>query len=133
MGLKKRSKVNAQFNMSSLTDIIFLLLIFFMLTSSLVAPNALNLKLPGSSTARVVSTAKMDDVSITRAGNYYFNGRRMELEEIEEQLRRHAARSRDKLDITISPEKGAPVEAVIGVMDIALRLEINGILATEEP
>ncbi|MFM9952070.1 MAG: ExbD/TolR family protein, partial [Saprospiraceae bacterium] len=49
MGLKKRSKVSSQFNMSSLTDIIFLLLIFFMLTSTVVAPNALNLKLPGSS------------------------------------------------------------------------------------
>jgi len=49
MGLKKRSKVSAEFNMSSLTDIIFLLLIFFMLTSSLVNPTAINLKLPASS------------------------------------------------------------------------------------
>ena len=55
MGLKKRSKVSAEFSMSSLTDIIFLLLIFFMLTSSLVAPNALNLKLPGSSRTKVAS------------------------------------------------------------------------------
>lgn len=46
---KKKSKISAEFNMSSLTDIIFLLLIFFMLTSSIVAPNALNLKLPGTS------------------------------------------------------------------------------------
>ena len=47
MAVKSRSKVSAQFNMSSLTDIIFLLLIFFMLTSSIVTPNALNLQLPG--------------------------------------------------------------------------------------
>ncbi|HRJ14821.1 MAG TPA: biopolymer transporter ExbD, partial [Saprospiraceae bacterium] len=44
MSMKKRARVTADFNMSSMTDIIFLLLIFFMLTSSVVAPNALNLK-----------------------------------------------------------------------------------------
>ena len=77
MGLKKRSKVSAEFNMSSLTDIIFLLLIFFMLTSSLVAPNSLNLKLPGSSNANVATDSRMDAVRISRSGNYYFNGRRV--------------------------------------------------------
>ena len=68
MGIKKRNKVNAQFSMSSLTDIIFLLLIFFMLTSSLVAPNALNLKLPGSSRTNVASSDRMDDVRISSSG-----------------------------------------------------------------
>ena len=73
MGLKKRSKVSAEFNMSSLTDIIFLLLIFFMLTSSLVVPNALNLKLPSSSNSKVVSSSKVSDVAIRKSGSLYWN------------------------------------------------------------
>ena len=52
MGMKKRTKVSAEFSMSSLTDIIFLLLIFFMLTSSMVIPNGLNLRLSGQSNTK---------------------------------------------------------------------------------
>lgn len=132
MGIKKRNKVSAQFNMSSLTDIIFLLLIFFMLTSSLVAPNALNLKLPGSSTSRAVNPSRIDEVSINRGGNYYLNGKRIDIDELRSQLGRMASRSSEQLNITIAPEPGTPVEYVVAVMDIALTLNINGILATEE-
>lgn len=133
MGIKKRNKVNAQFNMSSLTDIIFLLLIFFMLTSSLVAPNALNLKLPGSSNTRVTSTSDIDDVRISQSGNYYLNGRRLSLGDLEQQLRSRAGNSsRSKMNMTISPDRGTPTEYVVAVMDIAMRFNINGILAAEK-
>ncbi len=132
MGLKKKSKVSAQFNMSSLTDIIFLLLIFFMLTSSLVAPNALNLKLPGSSRTRVESASDMDDVAISRSGNFYLNGKRIGLQELENALSRRARQTRGKMNMTITPARGTPVEHVVSVMDIAMRNNINGILATEE-
>jgi biopolymer transport protein ExbD len=130
MGLKKKSKVSAQFSMSSLTDIIFLLLIFFMLTSSLVAPNALNLKLPSSSKSSVPSTQRIDDVSISRGGNFYLNNKRLGLEELERDLQR-LARTSSKPTITISPDKGTPTEHVISVMDIAMRFELNAVLATE--
>ena len=132
MGIKKRSKVNAQFNMSSLTDIIFLLLIFFMLTSSLVAPNALNLKLPGRSRTQVVSPSDISRVTISNLGEYYLDGKRLELQTLDEQLRRQASGSRRKVNITIAPEPGTPVEYVVSVMSIAMKYEINGILATEK-
>jgi biopolymer transport protein ExbD len=63
MGLKKRNKVSAEFSMSSLTDIIFLLLIFFMLTSSVVTINAFNLKMPGNGSTSVTVSEKPDDVT----------------------------------------------------------------------
>lgn len=75
MALKKRSRVSAQFNMSSLTDIIFLLLIFFMLTSSLVAPNALNLKLPGSAKDNQPPSNKdVDQILVRSDCQMLFNG-----------------------------------------------------------
>ena len=117
--------------MSSLTDIIFLLLIFFMLTSSLVAPNALNLKLPGSSRTKVTSSSKIDDVRISRNGNFFLNGSSVSLESLESRLSSMANSKRGQLSITISPAKGTPVESVVAVMDIAMRYDINGILATE--
>jgi len=133
MGLKRRNKAIAEFNMSSLTDIIFLLLIFFMLTSSLVTPNALNLKLPGSSRTKVVATDRLDDVRIDRRGRFYLNGKRISPQRLETELRRKAQRARNgKLSITISPDKNTPVEHVVTVMDIAMRLDINGILTPEQ-
>ncbi len=130
MGLKKRSKISAEFSMSSLTDIIFLLLIFFMLTSSLVAPNALNLKLPSSSRVSAPSATRIDDVRISRSGNYYFNNRRASLSILESELQRLARRARNPA-ITISPEPGTPTEDVVEVMDLAMRYRINAVLATE--
>jgi biopolymer transport protein ExbD len=130
MGLKKRSKVSAEFSMSSLTDIIFLLLIFFMLTSSLVAPNALNLKLPGSSKSSAAAPSKLDDVRISKGGRYYFNNKRRSIGELESDISKLARRN--KPSMTISPDKGTPTEYVIAVMDLALRYNINGVLTTED-
>lgn len=130
MGLKKRSKVSAEFSMSSLTDIIFLLLIFFMLTSSLVAPNALNLKLPGSSRNTSSIPKKLDDVRISDAGSFYFNGKRASLSQLESTLGKNARSG--NYTITISPNNEAPIEAVVAVMDIGLRYNINTVLAAEE-
>ncbi len=132
MGLKKRSKVSAQFNMSSLTDIIFLLLIFFMLTSSLVAPNSLNLKLPGSSNNRPVIENRLDRVRISASGNYYLNGRRISVEVLEKELASRARRSNRKYTFVIEPDSGTATEFVVAVMDIALRLDLNGVLATQK-
>lgn len=118
--------------MSSLTDIIFLLLIFFMLTSNLVAPNALNLKLPGTSNTSVPSTSRIDDVRITRSGQYRLNGDAITLANLEKMLAGKARGRSEKLNVTISPDAGTPVEHVIAVMNIAMRYDINGILATEK-
>lgn len=132
MGLKKRSKVSAMFSMSSMTDIIFLLLIFFMLTSGLVAPNALNLKLPGSSRqSPPPSTDRLDDVTIDANGRYFLNGRRASLEELDSQLGSKARRT-SKLQMVLSPDGQAPTESVVAVMNIALEYGIEAILAAEE-
>lgn len=132
MALKKRTKASAQFNMSSMTDIIFLLLIFFMLTSGLVAPNALNLKLPGSSRQVTPSTEQLDDVEIDDSGQYFLNGRRASLSNLESELGRKANRSGRKMQMVLSPSGNAPTEAVVPVMDIALKYNIEAILSVEQ-
>lgn len=129
MGIKKRNKVSAEFSMSSLTDIIFLLLIFFMLTSSLVAPNALNLKLPGTSQNRTSTPSKLDDVAISSSGSYYLNGQKLSLGNLDQELAKRARRSSSPYAISISPESQTPTEYVVNVMDIGLRYHINTVLA----
>jgi len=130
MGLKKRSKVTALFNMSSLTDIIFLLLIFFMLTSSLVAPNALNLKLPGQANANTPPSDKdIDAVIVYNDCSYTFNGEQKTSSSLETKLRQQA-RSNGNYTVTIAYRSKTPTECVVTVMDISRRLSINGILVS---
>jgi len=128
--MKKRNKVSAEFSMSSLTDIIFLLLIFFMLTSSLVTPNALNLKLPGKWSGKP-STTEPTSVVITKSGKYYMEGRTLSPSKIESKLRSKFGSGGGNGAITIQPDQGSPVESVVTIMDIAMRLQIDAVLASE--
>jgi len=130
MGLKKRNKVSAEFSMSSLTDIIFLLLIFFMLTSSLVVPNALNLKLPGKSSTTTLNSKPLE-VDVKKNGHYYVAGRKISIGGLQKAMR---TLSRDKRlkskTIVITPHPDVPHEYVAAIMDLALKYSISAILAT---
>jgi len=129
VGLRKKSKVTAEFNMSSLTDIIFLLLIFFMLTSSMVVPNALNLKLPGKSQQNIEAQTKPFNVDVDERGYYYVNGKRITLESIELNLQKVKENRRGgPVSVTISPSSEVPNEYVVALMDVAYRLEIDAIM-----
>lgn len=124
MGLKKRNKVSAEFSMSSLTDIIFLLLIFFMLTSSMVVPNALNLKLPGKSNyTPPAPKEKPTIVKIAPKGTYYYNGEKIKRSALESRLRTLKSKS-----FVLSPDKSTPNEDVVTVMDMAYRLRLDCVL-----
>ncbi len=130
MAIKRESKIQTQFNLSSLTDIIFLLLIFFMLTSSLVTPNALNLKLPGQSKVTVLTSEPLEIV-IKPSGQYYVKGRRVSIRTLHKFLRKIARdkRIKDK-NIIITPHPNTPLKYVAALMDIALKYRINAILST---
>lgn len=129
MGFRKETKVTAKFNMSSLTDIIFLLLIFFMLTSSAIIPNALNLRLPGQSRSQTELQTRPYLVSISRDGSYYVNQKRVSFEALENGLKTLKQRSGDRrVSIVISPNANVANEAVVAVMDIAYRLDIDAIM-----
>lgn len=132
MGLKKRNKVSPEFNMASLTDMIFLLLIFFILNSSVVAPSSLNLKLPGTTKSKVQTNSKTPDVSVNRNGRFYLDGKRRTAFNLEEDLAEMAQRSSEKMSITISPEKNTPIKHVAFIMNIAMKHNIDAVLAAAD-
>ncbi len=127
MGLKKRNKANAEFSMSSLTDIIFLLLIFFMLTSSMVVPNALNLKLPGKRKSNTELKAPPSNVVIKRNGTYWMSGKRVTLNRIEKAVRALGAKGRP-VSLILTPDPNVPNQYVVAIMDIAFRYHVETIL-----
>ena len=125
--MRKKNKVSAQFNMSSLTDIIFLLLIFFMLTSSLVVPNALNLKLPGKRKSSTELKAPPTNVSIRRDGTYWIGREKVSILRIEKAVIELGKRGRP-VSMTLSPDPNVPNQYVVAVMDIAYRYGVETIL-----
>jgi biopolymer transport protein ExbD len=129
MGLKKRNKVSAEFSMSSLTDIIFLLLIFFMLTSTLVRIQPF--ELPKSDSKTVASTSIV--VSIEKSGKYTVNGNEVPSRQLENALRMEVRTSdnRENAGVTIVAEVGTPFDNVVRIMKIASRLKVNAIIATQ--
>ncbi|NJL76619.1 MAG: biopolymer transporter ExbD [Saprospiraceae bacterium] len=130
MAIKKKNTVNAEFNSAALTDIIFLLLIFFMLTSSVVVPNAINLKLPGSSRAKLPSKTDIERINIGNNGQYFLNGKRIALEDLEAHFETEVRRYKD-VNVSVSTAKDATNGDVVAVLDMAMRLNFNAILATQ--
>ncbi|MBK9734207.1 MAG: biopolymer transporter ExbD [Saprospiraceae bacterium] len=132
MAIKKKSKVNAEFNMSSLTDIIFLLLIFFMLTSSVVSPNALDLQLPGKKTSPPPPKSKNKIVMVDVAGNYTLNGDPISLEGIEKQILALKRVDGIKAAFVVSPSGKSNNEAVVALLNLAYVHEVKAVLTAPQ-
>ena len=128
MGLKKRNKINAQFNMSSLTDIIFLLLIFFMLTSSLIVPNALNLKLPGESKSTSTVSKRPDEVRISANGNYYFNGAKVSQGNLASTLRGVRKSKGVESVVIVTPDRKVGHQHVVTALDLIRITRLTAVL-----
>ena len=129
MALKSRNKVSAEFSMSSMTDIVFLLLIFFMLTSTLVTTNALDLVLPNS-TAQTVKKQRVS-ISINENLEYYLDKEIVELKYIESLLIDRLADQEEQV-VVLRVDKTVPIEYAVEVMDIAYRNKFKIVLATEQ-
>ena len=129
MALRSKNKVSAAFSMSSMTDIVFLLLIFFMLTSTLVTTNALDLVLPNS-TAQTVKKQRVS-VSINDNFEYFIDKESVELKYIEAQLIDKLA-GQDEQVVVLRVDKSVPLEYAVEVMDIAYRNKFKIVLATQQ-
>lgn len=130
MGLKKRSKVSAEFSMSSLTDIIFLLLIFFMLTSNFVKIDPFDL--PESNSKAVAPTNLV--VQIEKSGKVTLNNRKVSLTRMTSAVRNEMKKQdvkRKDASLTIVAEVGVPFKKVQKVIETAGKLRIKAILATQ--
>ncbi|RXP52647.1 biopolymer transporter ExbD [Lutibacter sp. HS1-25] len=126
MDIRGRNKVNPNFNMSSMTDIVFLLLIFFMITSTLVTTSALDILLPKASGK--TENKKSTSVTITKNLAYFIDNNEIK-EELLEQNLLSTLEGQDNPTIILRAEEGVPIEKAVVVMDIANRNKYKVILA----
>ena len=127
MGLQSKNKVETAFSMSSMTDIIFLLLIFFMLTSSFITPSGLPVNLPSSETSDIA--LQEVTVSVTKDLRYAVNDRVVARDQIKAELTNLLANKKGQVVLHI--DKEVPVEYLVELGGIAAGLEANVSIATK--
>ena len=127
MALRSRNKISAAFSMSGMTDIVFLLLIFFMITSTLIHPTALKLLLPQSS--HQTSAKPLTTVSITSDLQFYVEDQPVDFNDLERVLQEIIGNNQE-VYVSIHIDKSVDVEYLVKVLNITKNNNYKVILAT---
>lgn len=135
MALKRKTRITATFSMASMTDIIFLLLIFFMITSTMVSPNAIKVLLPQGK--QQTSAKPLTRVIIDKDLNYYggFGNEAempLKLEELPDFLKKCAQRNPD-MYVALYADESVPYREIVRVLNIANENQYKMVLATRRP
>jgi len=128
MNLRGRNKVSPEFSMSSMTDIVFLLLVFFLLTSPAITPEALDLVLPKAKGK--TTDVQNVSVSINRKQQFFVNSDRVSEKSLERTLN-SMLNGKEQPTVLLRAEEGVPIEKAVKVMDIANRNKYKIVLAVK--
>lgn len=131
MKLRGRNQIKPEFNMSSMTDVVFLLLIFFMIASTLAKQlNTIEVKLPqGEGKTENRNTVA---VTITDIGRFYINENRVNKNRLENQLIQ-ALEGGQTPSLVLRAEEKVAIQEVVFVMNIANKNGIKVVLAVDTP
>ena len=127
----KRHKRQAEMHSSALNDILFILLLFFLIVSTLANPNVIKLSVP-----KATSNTKANQtvvVSIDQNRDYFVGTRQVPFERLRDALAPALANENLEPTIVINAEKSVPVEDIVNVMEIANKLGAKVVLATKRP
>jgi len=127
MALRSRNKIDVNYSTAGMTDIIFLLLLFFMLTSTLIAPNAIKLLLPQSNSQ--TSNRPITTISITKDIDFYVEKVPVDFANLEIILRQKVGNEKEPV-VAIHSDKSVPIAYIVDVMNIAKKNNYKVILAT---
>jgi biopolymer transport protein ExbD len=129
MNLKKRSRrASAEMHTSAMNDIMFFLMLFFLIASTVTNPNVVKLVLPRSSSGQSISK-KTINVSISKDLQYTVEKKPVEVADLETALTGYKSLAKE-LTIVLSVDKTVAIQDVVQVMDIAQKLNIKLVLAT---
>jgi biopolymer transport protein ExbD len=128
MAISSKNKVDPAFSMSSMTDIIFLLLIFFLLTSNFVTPSGLPINVPTSKQANKV--LPKINVGVTKDGLYYVNEIRVPFNRLEQELKVLLGGQNEGV-VVLNIDKSVPVQTLVDVASIAAKLNAKVAISTK--
>jgi len=129
MRIKTRNKVEVSFSMSGMTDIVFLLLLFFMITSTMIAPNALKLLLPQQGQS-IAGQEIIPEVKLLGNGVIFLDGTTVNIEEMENMLTKMLAGQKDP-SFKLVTTQDVTLKETVSIMNIAAKRNIKVVLIKE--
>ncbi len=129
MNLRKRNRLTVEVSTASMNDIMFFLLLFFLITSTLVSPNVIKLLLPNANSGKAVSKQTIT-VSVSDKLEYFVNSKLVTLGNMEIELK-SALIGNSEPTIILKVDKTVPVQNLVDMLDIGNRLKIKMVLATQ--
>jgi len=129
MNLRRRHKIAPEVSTASMNDIMFFLMLFFLIASSVVNPNVIKLWLPKASSGQSVSK-KTISVSITKDLQYYVEKQLVPSNQIEQVLRNYIQNT-DELTVILYVDQTVQIQDIVDVMDVSNKLKVKLVLATD--
>ena len=131
MNLRRRNRINSEVSVSSLNDIMFFLLLFFLITSTLVNPNVIKLLLPNARSGKAVSKQTIT-ISVTKDLQYYINNKPVPFEGLESELLKQII-DLNEATVVLRIDNALSVQNLVDVLEIGNRIKVKMILATQLP
>lgn len=128
MNFRSKSKIRSEFSLASMSDMIFLLLIFFLITSTLVSPNGVKVVLPKLNNKKPSKENVV--VGIKPNGTFHFKGEQVTLESLSTSLQAELSDVENPV-VSIAADKSVPYEDVMKVIKVATQLKYGILLKTE--
>ena len=129
MNLRRRHKITPEVSASSMSDIIFFLMLFFLIASSVVNPNVIKLLLPKAASGQSVAK-KTISVSITKDLQYYVEKKLVPADQIEALLNSYI-QNQTELTVILYVDQTVAIQDIVNVMDISNKLKVKLVLATD--
>ena len=130
MNIKRRLRAHAEVHTGALNDILFILLLFFLIVSTLANPNVIKLSQPKAKSD--TKSKQTVVVSIDANKNFYVGTAKVTLDELKLKLQPILAKETDQPSIVINADKTVPVEDVVAVMRVARELGARTVLAVDK-
>ena len=131
MKLKRKRSTQTEVYTSSLSDIMFFLLLFFLIISTLVNPSVIQLMLPKASVNIQKMNKQTISISITKDLLYYLNDKPIELANIKSEIEKLSTKS-DEITVIIRADASITVQDLVSILDIGNQLKVKMILATQK-
>ncbi len=133
MRLRRRSRDHAEVSTESLNDIMFFLLLFFLIVSTLANPNVVKLSLPSSKQPAQMDKLQLT-VSVTQDHQYFINKEPVALSSLESELQRKLAETgQEQTTVVLRFHQGLSVQDLVDVLTIGNKLKVKMVLATQLP
>ena len=131
MNLRKRKNITAEVATSSMNDIMFFLMLFFLIMSTLLNPNVVKLTLPNSKHNQTLRQKEVT-ISVTKELQYYVNNSLVSFEMLEPMLADEMRKSKD-VTVILRCDSGITVQNLVNVLEIGNKLKVKMVLATKAP